>query len=381
MNHGTPCTHPSSPAGGVTPSSRTSVPPWPEAGRATDAQSSLGRSGIAGSDGEFDTHPASLHDPFTMPARPPQWAVPAGQVRVRVGADGAAGEAAGAHPAKARPQIQPAAAVGRGRDGRELLVNSSVMFTPSGGGAGDARLLPRALEGRRPTRGGAVLTCDRSSSRASRVGRKGEQQRIASTGAEEAASVAQDAGPPRPGTARARLGARQRARDRRVAARAQPARRGGRRRGRRRHRRGAPSRRPTRTTPAPGHPRRADRQAVTLAHSLADERDEVTAYIAAGRAPEGRQGRPARSLRRSERPRRPAGRRDPRPSRRPADLRPTTWPSSPQSAAQRSPARAPRSRPTRRTPPPSPACTASPTQLAEKTPPRAAHGTRRAPPS
>ena len=50
--------------------------------------------------------------------------------------------------------------------------------------------------------------------------------------------------------------------------------------------------------------------ALALAHSLADERDEVTSYIAAGR-PDG-QG----PLREPQRPRRPAGRRAPRGSRR-----------------------------------------------------------------
>ena len=63
-----------------------------------------------------------------------------------------------------------------------------------------------------------------------------------------------------------------------------------------------------------------NQQAVTLAHSLADERDEVTAYIASGR--DEKSGPKSDGPEQPQRPRRPAGRRDPRHGPRRAAPRP-----------------------------------------------------------
>ncbi len=63
--------------GGVTPSRTTSDPPCPDAGRPTDAKSSLGRAGSPGSG--CGAHSASLHEPFTRSTK--------GWQRSRAGAD------------------------------------------------------------------------------------------------------------------------------------------------------------------------------------------------------------------------------------------------------------------------------------------------------
>lgn len=92
-------------------------------------------------------------------------------------------------------------------------------------------------------------------------------------------------------------------------------------------------------------------QTVTLSHSLADERDEVTAFIAAGR-PKGQglsESRSARVDRQLDELRTDAP--------APCD---TTSPASRPSAGPRSPARAAPSRRTRRTPARSTSCTAPP---------------------
>lgn len=85
-----------------------------------------------------------------------------------------------------------------------------------------------------------------------------------------------------------------------------------------------------------------NQQAVTLAHALADERDDVTAYIAGGRDPRKDAGLKDRAT---------------RVDRRIDEIRATapaasaaTWPPSPRCAAPPSPARAPPWRRTARTP-------------------------------
>lgn len=135
----------------------------------------VGACGVAGLGGEFDTHPASLHEPFTRPARSrkgaPGLLVRAGHApefdrndQLRHGCGGASCQSrwetsnrhAGGAPHRPR---------------RDLPANSPPMFTPSGGRPGDARP-PLTGTGRVRSRTGGSARVDRSS-----PGPKGRRKR------------------------------------------------------------------------------------------------------------------------------------------------------------------------------------------------------------
>ncbi len=184
VNHGTECAQPSSPCGGVTPSSRTSPPPCPEAGRTAAAQSSFGRPVRPAAVASSMRMRPSLHDAFTDPARTGDWPVPAGQ-KGEWGGRNHSGKCAGGHPAKACPE-DPAGRPGvpsgaRGETcsptrecGSLVRVAERLMRAP----------LSKALEWSEavPGVGALVHVTERH------LCFKGGRVKIASTGAEEAAS-------------------------------------------------------------------------------------------------------------------------------------------------------------------------------------------------
>ena len=325
----------------------------------------VGAVGVAGLRGEFDTHPASLHDAFTDPrTSAARWASYQQVSSACLSGRNGSGRRAGGHPAKAwrgSSSRRPGRATATRRG--DLFANSGVMFTPSGGGAVDARPLSKALGWSEAVPGGrGAVPVDRASPLL-----MGGRVRIASTGAEEAASAqGQQRTPFRGDTA---------APGRREPTGAPYA-----------YATGSSSASPSSATViAAGAPAvlaasselndsqqlvtlaELNQQALTLAHSLADERDEVTAYIAAGRDAKAEE----RRTQQPQRPRRPAGRRDPRHGRlRRAAPRPRHHPRAAPHRAHRQGhgARGPPGvlRGHRRS------CTASPSELAEQTPPRAA---------
>ncbi|MCD9902061.1 nitrate- and nitrite sensing domain-containing protein [Streptomyces sp. MT29] len=115
-----------------------------------------------------------------------------------------------------------------------------------------------------------------------------------------------------------------------------------------------------------------NQRAVTLAHSLADERDAVTAYIAGGRADDGQAGAQSRLTRTTRDDQQ--DRRDPRAG--PPPPCGATSPPCPRCAGTPSPARARRWRPTRRYSEVIAKLHGIAAELADKTPPRAADATR-----
>lgn len=130
---------------GVTPSRTTSDPPCPDAGRPTDAKSSLGRAGSPGS----ETSSVRIRPVCTSPSQGPR---KAGNGR-RTGADQQlsrrvwhgmidSGKAWRRILPKRAADVQPARRAGGRTRHRNLPANSRPRFTPSGGGPDDAGPLP-----------------------------------------------------------------------------------------------------------------------------------------------------------------------------------------------------------------------------------------------